>query len=136
MAEPGLQRFKNLIEPQLEVLYRTAQRLAGNRIDAEDLVQDVCLQAWRRLPPPRDDEAVDRWLLKVLYHRFVDEARRRQRGPVRQLNGADDPTEGLPSTNPGPEELAETAEREHAIDRAWRRLSRTQQALLSLRAEG
>jgi RNA polymerase sigma-70 factor (ECF subfamily) len=136
VAADRLQRFKLLIEPQLEVLYRSAHRLAGNRVDAEDLVQDTCLKAWQQLPAPPADTTLDRWLLRILYHRFVDEARRRKRAPVQPLNGADDPTHRLPSASPGPEQLAETAESELALETAWQRLERTQRMLLTLRAEG
>ena len=118
------------------MLYRTAKRLTGNRLDAEDLVQDTCLRAWEQLPLSRESVSLDHWLLRVLYHRFIDEIRRRKRAPVQPLNGADDPTDQLPSANAGPEELAEHAESERAFDAAWLRLERSQRVLLSLRAEG
>jgi DNA-directed RNA polymerase specialized sigma24 family protein len=52
------------------------------------------------------------------------------------LNGANDPTESLPSRKPGPDELAETDESERSLDAAWLKLERKQRVLLSLRAEG
>ncbi|MGC8000749.1 RNA polymerase sigma factor, partial [Salmonella enterica] len=42
------QAFQRLIEPLLAGLYRAAYRLAGNRADAQDLVQDTCVLAWER----------------------------------------------------------------------------------------
>lgn len=134
--EARLKRFRSMVEPMLGTLYRTARRLTGNRLDAEDLVQDTCLRAWEQLPPPRESVSLDHWLLRVLYHRFIDETRRRKRAPVQPLNGADDPTDRLRSANAGPEELAEHAERERAFDAAWLQLERSQRVLLSLRAEG
>jgi RNA polymerase sigma-70 factor (ECF subfamily) len=136
MTEAKLKRFKNMVEPRLGMLYRTARRLTGNRLDAEDLVQDTCLRAWEQLPPPRESVSLDHWLLRVLYHRFIDETRRRKRAPVQPLNGAADPTDRLPSAHAGPEELALHAESERALDAAWLRLERSQRVLLSLRAEG
>ena len=136
MTEARLKRFRSMVEPRLNTLYRTAKRLTGNRLDAEDLVQDTCLKAWEQLPPPRESGSLDHWLLRVLYHRFIDETRRKKRAPVQALNGAEDPTEHLPSANPGPEEQAEQAASERAFDTAWLRLERSQRVLLSLRAEG
>jgi RNA polymerase sigma factor (sigma-70 family) len=84
-----LERFKALVEPQLEGLYRVARRLAGNRLDAEDLVQETCLSAWQKLPAEADEPHVDRWLLRVLYHRFVDGTRRKRRLPPSSNRGHD-----------------------------------------------
>lgn len=134
--EAKLERFKTLIEPQLGGLYRVAYRLAGNRLDAEDLVQEVCLRAWEKLPSEATSAHVARWLLHVLYHLFVDGQRRKRRGPVESLNGADDPTPDMTSPTSRPDELAELAEHERVLDRAWSHLEPAQQVLLSLRAEG
>lgn len=35
----------------LDALYRTALRLTRNRAEAEDVVQDTCLRAFRKIPP-------------------------------------------------------------------------------------
>lgn len=136
MSDARLQRFRAQIEPHLTRLYRAAHRLAGNRLDAEDLVQDTCLRAWEQLPQPRGSGSLDRWLLSILYHRFIDESRRRKRAPVRPLDGARDPTDIVASGDPRPDELLERAESERALDAAWLELERSQQILLALRAEG
>ena len=136
MAESRLERFKALIEPQLRGLHRAAFRLAGNRSDAEDLVQETCLTAWEKLPAVSATEHLDRWLLRVLTHRFIDGARRRQRGPVQSLNAACDPTSNLESPEYGPADLAEQTESECRLHDAWSKLEPTQKVLLSLRAEG
>jgi RNA polymerase sigma-70 factor, ECF subfamily len=135
-VEAKLKRFKTVIEPRLRGLYRVAYRLAGNRLDAEDLVQETCLRAWEKLPSDTTPEHVPRWLLRVLYHRFVDGQRRKRRGPVESLNGADDPTPTAVSPTARPDELAERADRERVLACAWAELEPTQQVLLSLRAEG
>ena len=41
--------FDRLIAPHFAALYRAGYRLTGNRPDAEDLVQEVCLRAYPRL---------------------------------------------------------------------------------------
>lgn len=129
------QRFQALIETQLTGLYRAAYRLAGNSHDAEDLVQDTCTLALENLAGFYASERPDRWLLRVLYNRFVDGSRRRARSPIVPLIGSADSTPAV-SGEPGPEDLAERADRERAFDRAWLMLEKTQRALLTLRAEG
>jgi len=136
MATTRLERFRQRVEPELPGLYRTAHRLTGNRADAEDLVQDTCLAAWEKPPPDDANRSLRHWLLRVLHHRFIDGARRRDRGPVRSLNSANDPTPGLVSPKPGPAELALQHEDELALDHAWQQLEPIQQMLLILRAEG
>lgn len=51
--------------------------------DAEDLVQDVCLKVLPRLDELEQVEYRRAWLLKVLYHQFIDARRSDQRSPVR-----------------------------------------------------
>jgi RNA polymerase sigma-70 factor (ECF subfamily) len=136
MATIRLDQFRQAVEPALPALYRAAFRLAGNRADAEDLVQDTCLIAWEKPPVTDADRPLEHWLLRVLYHRFVDGARRRRHGPVRPLNGATDPTPSLVSAAPGPAELADQDEDERAQDLAWPQLEPVKQVLLALRAEG
>jgi RNA polymerase sigma-70 factor (ECF subfamily) len=135
MAIAASRRFKQLIEPELDGLYRTAYRLTRNRSDAEDLVQETCIRACRQLAALRDDGSVRGWLLTVLHNLFVDGARRAQTGPIAALSAAHDP-DGAASPDPGPEEHAARAEREAELGRAWARLDRGHQMLLALRAEG
>ena len=135
MPKQGQERLRALIEAQLASLYRAAYRLAGNAADAEDLVQDTCTLACEHPAALGTSEHPDRWLLRVLYNRFVDGSRRRKRSPVVPLKGTSD-TLPLASREPGPEELAERADNERAFDCAWLALESDQRAVLSLRAEG
>jgi RNA polymerase sigma-70 factor (ECF subfamily) len=120
----------------LASLYRAAWRLARNAEDAEDLVQDTCARALEHAGELDAADHPQGWLLRVLYHRFVDGARRRKRSPVVALGDDSPDTFPLAGRAPGPEELAEQSDRERALDRAWIGLEQTHRVLLSLRAEG
>jgi RNA polymerase sigma-70 factor, ECF subfamily len=77
-AEPGPALdsggFAAWVSPPLPVLSALAVRSAGPD-DAEDLVQDTLVRAWRRLETYRPDRGSPRaWLIAVLY----DQARRRR----------------------------------------------------------
>lgn len=57
--------FARYVEPEIAVLYRVALTLAGQRADAEDLVQDALVRAYRAVD--RFDGAHPRaWLLTIL----------------------------------------------------------------------
>jgi RNA polymerase sigma-70 factor (ECF subfamily) len=60
--------FESVALPHLNDLYRTATRVIGNRTEAEDLVQEAYLQAWKsfhRFEPGTNCRA---WLFKILFH--------------------------------------------------------------------
>lgn len=70
-----------MIQQWLRHLRRLALRLTGNTVDAEDLVQETLIRLQSR---PDRIAGLDRpwpWLARVLYRRFVDDWRRRQRQP-------------------------------------------------------
>lgn len=49
-----------------ESLYRTALRLTGDKVHAEDLVQETYLRAWRSLPQLRGLSGVQPWMFRIL----------------------------------------------------------------------
>ncbi|MGH2668787.1 MAG: sigma factor-like helix-turn-helix DNA-binding protein, partial [bacterium] len=66
MDHARAERFGELIVPHLTALYCTALRLAGKAEDAEDLVQETCLRAFRALDQLREPAAAKVWVFTVL----------------------------------------------------------------------
>src|SRR5690606_21468911 len=126
--------FGRLVRPEIPALFRAAYRLLRNRADAEDLVQDVCIKANENLAQLDQCESPLAWLMRVLYHRFVDGARQRKRSPTVTADVSELPA--LAGEVSSAEDVASQADRERAFERAWLELEETQRALLSLRAEG
>ena len=126
--------FASLIAPHADALYRAAYRLTGNRADAEDLFQDVCMRALANLRTLETLERPKAWLLKIQYRVFVDGARRRGRSPLRATG--DDLDASHASADPTLEEIAEGSLAERRILAAWSRLDTEQRALLALHVEG
>lgn len=71
-----------LLQPHIGPLYRLAWRWTQNRDDAEDLVQDVLARLLGRSEELYRIERLRPWLIKVLYRRYVDLYRHRNRSPV------------------------------------------------------
>lgn len=113
-----------MVRPHFDTLYAAARRLAVSPHDAQDLVQDVCLKAFTRLAELERIEFRRAWLLKVLYHEFVDSDRRNKRSPVSLApTGAetDEPDSG-DSGAARPDELVDREQRVERVLAAMRRL--------------
>lgn len=75
-------RFEAIIRPHFDALYGSARRFAKNDSDAEDLVQDVCLKAFSHIDKFEQIEHKRAWLLRILYHTFIDMRRNQNRDPT------------------------------------------------------
>ncbi len=62
------------------LLYRAAFQYTGNRFDAEDLVQETYLAAFRNRQQLRDQGKIKSWLFVILRNLFLKRAGRRQAG--------------------------------------------------------
>jgi RNA polymerase sigma-70 factor (ECF subfamily) len=60
----------------LDALYRLALRLSHNRAEAEDLVQETCLRAFRNFHRFNPGTNCRAWLLKILRNLFLNRTRR------------------------------------------------------------
>ena len=71
------ERFRHYVLPELEVMYRVARSLTRNQADAEDLVQDALLRAYRAID--RFDGRHPRaWLLTILRNAQINRVRRKR----------------------------------------------------------
>ncbi|HUD96938.1 MAG TPA: RNA polymerase sigma factor [Woeseiaceae bacterium] len=125
-------RFDVLVRPHFDALYAAARRLTRSPHDAEDLVQEVCLKAFGRLDELERIEFSRAWLLKVLYHEFIDSKRRNQRSPVAiAATGAEtDEPDLTPADSTQPDELVDHQQNIGRIQRAMRLLNPEQCALV------
>lgn len=68
--------------PHMEALYRTGLRMTKNESDAEDLVQEAYVKAyrfWDRFEPGSNCRA---WLFKIMTNIFINEYRSKSRSPM------------------------------------------------------
>ncbi len=62
------ERFEAEAMPHLNDLYRTATRVLGDGSRAEDVVQEVYLQAWKSYHRFESGTNCKAWLFKILFH--------------------------------------------------------------------
>jgi RNA polymerase sigma-70 factor (ECF subfamily) len=129
--------FERLMREHVPVLYRSAYRWTGAVDRAEDLVQQLLVRLYPRLPELRELDRLRPWALRVMYRMFVDGIRRERASPVQF--GAETATESEAGEDepwldpgPGPAELAEQELTQERLVRAWERLGEDHRVVLSL----
>ena len=63
--------FKQLAYPHMKLLYNVALRYCGNLFDAEDIVQETYLAAFKNFHQLREKSKCKSWLLKILRNNFL-----------------------------------------------------------------
>ncbi|CAN5889357.1 RNA polymerase sigma factor [soil metagenome] len=120
-ANPSAAAFSRYVLPEVEVLYRVARSLTHNGADAEDLVQDTMVRAYRSID--RFDGRHPRaWLLTILRNAQINRVRRRR--PV-LLDDPEAMGEGprvAADPAPGPEEQVVDRTFDATVEGAYRAL--------------
>lgn len=108
-----------LVRQHQSSLFRFAVRMMRDRGEAEDIVQDTLVMAWRRLPTLTDRDAFQPWLYQIAHRRCLAaiRARGQQATPTADLEPTrQDQQQTKPAHHTGPAEQAETAARQHSLD--------------------
>ncbi|WP_079170058.1 sigma-70 family RNA polymerase sigma factor [Mangrovactinospora gilvigrisea] len=74
-------RFERDALPYLDRLYAAALRMTGDRADAEDLVQDTYVRAFRSFHTYTDGTNLRAWLYRILTNTWINTYRGRRRAP-------------------------------------------------------
>jgi RNA polymerase sigma-70 factor (ECF subfamily) len=83
------ERFERDVLPMLPGLYGAAMRLTRNPSDAEDLVQETYLRAYRGFAGFQEGTNLKAWLYRILTNSFINTYRKKQREP-QTVEGPDD----------------------------------------------
>jgi RNA polymerase sigma-70 factor (ECF subfamily) len=73
--------YTELIKRCLDPLHRTAFRLTENTAEAEDLVQETCIRAYRAWAQLREPAGAQAWLFRILRSAWLDHLRKKARRP-------------------------------------------------------
>jgi RNA polymerase sigma-70 factor, ECF subfamily len=83
------ERFERDVLPLLPSLYGAALRMTRNPADAEDLVQETYLRAFRGFSGFQEGTNLKAWLYRILTNSFINTYRKKQREP-QTVEGPDD----------------------------------------------
>jgi len=109
------ERFEREAMPLMPNLYSAALRLTRNPADAEDLVQETFLRAYRGFGTFQEGTNLRAWLYRILTNSFINTYRKKQREPV-TVEGPDDVDEWYLFDRLGSRNVESSAESE-VLDR-------------------
>lgn len=82
MAKIGTEEAESIIRQYSDMIYRIAVHNVGSVADAEDIMQDVCIELLTKCPVQRDEDHLKAWLIRVTinkcrsFHRLAWNRRR------------------------------------------------------------
>ena len=110
-SDAEFRRFEEMMSGTKRRAYSMALQLTRNPSDAEDLVQDTYVKAWRGFDSYLPGRPFLNWLLRIMQRAYLDS--RRRDNPIRKaesLNSMVSPSDGevqelpIPDEGPGPDE--------------------------------
>lgn len=128
-GEGDEEAFEALVRRHGPQLLRLATRLLDDPADAEDVVQESFVSAWRRLPEFRGQSAFLTWMYRIVTNRCLNQLRARR--PTADLDAIPDPA--APEHQASPARAAESTAAVAALSAALRRLEPEQRACWVLR---
>ena len=127
-------RFEAQVLPHLDAAYRLARWLGNSSADAQDIVQEAVLRAFRGFEGLRGTDA-KAWLLTIVRNchatAYQQERRRGSLVPPEQIDVAD--LTAMAGAPTDPERLAMERDEERSVDRLLERLTVEHREVLVLR---
>ena len=132
----SLDEFHEIVERHARPLFRLAFRITGSQVDAEDLVQETFLKAWKQREKFDGRAAFGSWLHRICANCSLDLLRSRNRR--QELQGSEDednssPFDRIAVSSPSPERLALSGEVSQILGPAMDELSSMERTAFILR---
>lgn len=105
LSEDDVDLFARLLAAHQDKLYRVAYRMAGHHEDAQDLLQDALLEAYRSFKRFQRGSYFDKWLYRIMTNTFIDRQRHRKR--VGRVESLDAPLPGMEEGDTAAREIAD-----------------------------
>ncbi len=129
--------FRVLVERHSRALFRLAFRMTGNQQDAEDVVQESFLRAYKQLGKFDERATFGTWLYRIAANCSLDLVRARKRRSEHVAPAAEDGAEEivlqLPTHDPTPERMAMSGEVRERVLEAMQELSANERTAFVLR---
>ncbi len=129
--------FRALVTSHARSLHRLAYRMTRNEHDAEDVVQDALLKAYRALDRFENRSEMSTWLHRITTNCALDFLRKRKRRAEDDLPETDAEQDAVTtsflSTIPGPDQSAHSADIRRRVNESMGRMSETERTAFVLR---
>lgn len=128
--------FRALVERHSRSVFRVAYRMTGNEHDAEEVVQETFLRAYKQLRRFESRANFGTWIYRIAVNCSVDLLRTRMRHDDRrapELADGSDPLTAIASEDPDPDRLLLSAQVQDQLRQAFGGLSRLERAAFTLR---
>jgi RNA polymerase sigma-70 factor, ECF subfamily len=127
--------FRALVDRHSRSLFRLAYRMTGNEPDAEDVVQESFLRAYRQLNRFDERASFGTWLYRIAVNCALDLVRSRKRRAEQQPadEGRNNLLVAAVSRDPTPDRLALSGELRDRVAEAMNALSAAERAAFVLR---
>src|SRR3954469_19333620 len=102
--------FRDLVHRHSRAIFRVAYRMTGNEHDADDVVQEAFLRAYRQIDRFEERANFGTWLHRIAVHCSLDSLRSRGRHDKHRVSNSNDEEGGemtreFESTDPQPDRL-------------------------------
>jgi RNA polymerase sigma-70 factor (ECF subfamily) len=126
--------FRLLVERHSRPIFRVAYRMTGNEHDADDVVQETFLRAYRQIDGFEERANFSTWLHRIAINCSLDLLRARGRHDKHQsTTGTDEGEIEIRSEAPEPDRIALSAELQQHVAAAMQRLSDNERTAFMLR---
>ncbi len=112
--------FTELVEKHSQFVYNVALRFTNNPADAEEIVQEVFLAAYKALPAFRGQSAVSTWLYRITVNACLMRTRKEKRSKYLSATAVEDLV--IPDWSANPEKAALNSALGEAINQGLSRL--------------
>lgn len=132
--------FEELVSLYQDRVFRFGARMCGHREDAEDVLQETMLSAYKNMNSFRGDGSFQSWLFKIASSACLKKRRKRKHEPAREESLdqlVEDREDRIPAGDPGgadgPVQEAEAAELASRLEKALIELPAIYRVVITLR---
>lgn len=129
--------FERLVERYERRIFRLAQNITHNREDAEDVMQNALVKAFRKLPTFRGDSSFYTWLVRITVNEALMGIRRRRWNEVSMDDSGESDApllrDEIEDWGPSPEQSYSQTELQEILAKTIRRLDPGYRIVFQLR---